>query len=132
LLLYGENPALGAIVKQTFKERTVRVNETVKFIIQGLPNLMGGIEDGKSQLKGTSCVIDFGDHSPPEKCDAGRFGFPILTHKYAKPSVYVATLKINSTFSRSGTSYSCEYTCTPGTVEAPVKVVAEKEETGKR
>ena len=128
LVLLGEGVNARFIMKNNYKEQTVTVGEIVRFIVQGLPSLMGGIEEGTEHRVSTSCVIKYGDgETETEQCQPGNFGHPPPTHKYAKPGVYLATLEMNSTFDRSGASYSCEFTCSSGIVEAPITVVAKKD-----
>ena len=116
VMLLGEGVGARFIMKNNYNKQTVEVGETVKFVIQGLPMQQRGMSN--------SCVIKFGDG---EKADCVVAATPPLTHKYARPGVYLATVEVNSAFRHNGADYSCEYTCSSGITEAPIKVVAKKE-----
>lgn len=131
LALLGEGVGARFIRKNNYKEQTVVVGETVRFLIQGLPRLIGGgglgdEEDrpwgGNCTLR-SSCTINYGD-GETGTCDIAAF--PPLTHKYLKPNTYVATVEVNTTCERSATSTSCGFTCSSGVIETPIKVVAKK------
>ena len=129
--LRGEGVNAHLIMKNNYKEQPVAVGESVEFRVQGAPKLIGdgGVHDAQIGLNGgprpctlrSSCEIRYGD-GETGKCDVA--GFPVPTHKYSKPGIYVATVEAITTCERGATSTSCGFTISSGVVEAPIKVVA--------